>query len=179
MSNNLHQIPAMSTITETNSSEVNTSLEDDVNTQTIKTTFSIEEIQELLPHRYPFLLVDRIIDYVPGKKAVGIKNVTFNEPQFQGHFSGRSLMPGVLIIEAMAQVGGVVMTQMPDSKGGLFVFAGIDKVRFRRQVIPGDQLVMTVELLWVKQRRFGKMHGRAEVDGQLAAEGELMFSLIN
>lgn len=179
MSNNLHQIPAMSTITETNSPEVNTSLEDDVNTQTIKTTFSIEEIQELLPHRYPFLLVDRIIDYVPGKKAVGIKNVTFNEPQFQGHFPGRSLMPGVLIIEAMAQVGGVVMTQMPDSKGGLFVFAGIDKVRFRRQVVPGDQLVMTVELLWVKQRRFGKMHGRAEVDGQLAAEGELMFSLIN
>ncbi|MDB9308748.1 3-hydroxyacyl-ACP dehydratase FabZ [Aphanizomenon sp. CS-733/32] len=166
----------MSTITEPNSQEVNTSSEDK---QTIKTTLTIEEIQELLPHRYPFLLVDRIIDYVPGKKAVGIKNVTFNEPQFQGHFPGRSLMPGVLIIEAMAQVGGIVMTQMPDSKGGLFVFAGIDKVRFRRQVVPGDQLVMTVELLWVKQRRFGKMQGRAEVDGQLAAEGELMFSLIS
>ena len=169
----------MSTITEPNSQEVNTSSEDNTNTQTIKTTFSIEEIQELLPHRYPFLLVDRIIDYVPGKNAVGIKNVTFNEPQFQGHFPGRSLMPGVLIIEAMAQVGGIVMTQMPDSKGGLFVFAGIDKVRFRRQVVPGDQLVMTVELLWVKQRRFGKMQGKAEVNGQLAAEGELMFSLIS
>ncbi|MTJ48641.1 3-hydroxyacyl-ACP dehydratase FabZ [Dolichospermum sp. UHCC 0259] len=169
----------MSTITESNAQEVNTSSEDNVNTQTIKTTLTIEEIQELLPHRYPFLLVDRIIDYVPGKKAVGIKNVTFNEPQFQGHFPGRSLMPGVLIIEAMAQVGGIVMTQMPDSKGGLFVFAGIDKVRFRRQIVPGDQLVMTVELLWVKQRRFGKMQGRAEVDGQLAAEGELMFSLIS
>ncbi|MFM7405291.1 MAG: 3-hydroxyacyl-ACP dehydratase FabZ [Cuspidothrix sp.] len=165
----------MSTIAETNSTEVNPSLELEV----IKTTFSIEEIQDLLPHRYPFLLVDRIIDYVPGKKAVGIKNVTFNEPHFQGHFPGRSLMPGVLIIEAMAQVGGVVMTQMPDAAGGLFVFAGIDKVRFRRQVVPGDQLVMTVELLWVKQRRFGKMQGRAEVDGQLAAEGELMFSLIS
>jgi 3-hydroxyacyl-[acyl-carrier-protein] dehydratase len=169
----------MSTITEADSQEVNTSSEDNTNTQTIKTTFSIEEIQELLPHRYPFLLVDRIIDYVPGKKAVGIKNVTFNEPQFQGHFPGRSLMPGVLIIEAMAQVGGVVMTQMPNSQGGLFVFAGIDKVRFRRQIVPGDQLVMTVELLWVKQRRFGKMQGRAEVDGQLAAQGELMFSLIS
>ncbi|HCQ21376.1 3-hydroxyacyl-ACP dehydratase FabZ [Aphanizomenon flos-aquae NRERC-008] len=169
----------MSTITEADSQEVNTSSEDNTNTQTIKTTFSIEEIQELLPHRYPFLLVDRIIDYVPGKKAVGIKNVTFNEPQFQGHFPGRSLMPGVLIIEAMAQVGGVVMTQMPNSQGGLFVFAGIDKVRFRRQIVPGDQLVMTVELLWVKQRRFGKMQGRAEVDGKLAAEGELMFSLIS
>ena len=101
---------------------------------------------------------------------MGIKNVSFNEPQFQGHFPGRSLMPGVLIIEAMAQVGGVVMTQMPDSQGGLFVFAGIDKVRFRRQVVPGDQLVITVELLWVKQRRFGKMQGKAEVNGQLAAE---------
>ncbi len=92
----------MSTITESNSPSAS-------NSQTIKTTFSIEEIQELLPHRYPFLLVDRIIDYVPGKKAVGIKNVSFNEPQFQGHFPGRSLMPGVLIIEAMAQVGGVVI----------------------------------------------------------------------
>jgi 3-hydroxyacyl-[acyl-carrier-protein] dehydratase len=152
------------------------------NTETtpeIKTTFSSEEIQKLLPHRYPFLLVDKIIDYVPGKRAVGIKNVTINEPQFTGHFPGRPLMPGVLIVEAMAQVGGVVMTQLPGLEGGLFVFAGIDKVRFRRQVVPGDQLVMTVELLWIKQRRFGKMQARAEVDGQLAAEGELMFSLIN
>ncbi|WP_066379373.1 MULTISPECIES: 3-hydroxyacyl-ACP dehydratase FabZ [unclassified Anabaena] len=148
-------------------------------TPEIKTTFSSEEIQKLLPHRYPFLLVDKIIDYVPGKRAVGIKNVTINEPQFTGHFPGRPLMPGVLIVEAMAQVGGVVMTQLPELEGGLFVFAGIDKVRFRRQVVPGDQLVMTVELLWIKQRRFGKMQARAEVDGQLAAEGELMFSLVN
>jgi 3-hydroxyacyl-[acyl-carrier-protein] dehydratase len=88
-------------------------------------------------------------------------------------------MPGVLIVEAMAQVGGVVMTQMPDIPKGLFVFVGIDKVRFRRQVVPGDQLIMTVELLSIKQRRFGKMQGRAEVDGQLAAEGELMFSLVS
>ncbi|MDF5736256.1 MULTISPECIES: 3-hydroxyacyl-ACP dehydratase FabZ [unclassified Nostoc] len=145
----------------------------------IKTTFTCEEIQKLLPHRYPFLLVDKIIDYVPGKKAVGVKNVTINEPYFQGHFPGRSLMPGVLIVEAMAQVGGIVLTQISPAEGGLFVFAGIDKVRFRRQVVPGDQLVMTLELLWVKQRRFGKMQGRAEVDGQLASEGELMFSLIN
>jgi 3-hydroxyacyl-[acyl-carrier-protein] dehydratase len=145
----------------------------------IKTTFISEEIQKLLPHRYPFLLVDKIIDYVPGKKAVGVKNVTINEPHFQGHFPERPLMPGVLIVEAMAQVGGIVLTQMSSVEGGLFVFAGIDKVRFRRQVVPGDQLVMTVELLWVKQRRFGKMQGRAEVDGQLACEGELMFSLVN
>jgi 3-hydroxyacyl-[acyl-carrier-protein] dehydratase len=145
----------------------------------IKTTFTVEEIQALLPHRYPFALVDRIIDFVPGKLAVGIKNITFNEPQFQGHFPGRPIMPGVLIVEAMAQVGGVVLTQMADVKDGLFMFAGIDKVRFRRPVVPGDQLVMTVELLSVKARRFGKMHGRAEVDGQLACEGELMFALVD
>jgi 3-hydroxyacyl-[acyl-carrier-protein] dehydratase len=144
----------------------------------IKKVFSIEEIQKILPHRYPFALVDKIIDFIPGKSAVGVKNVTVNEPQFQGHFPGRPIMPGVLIVEAMAQVGGVVMTQVPELEGGLFLFAGIDKVRFRRQVVPGDQLVMTVELLWVKQRRFGKMQARAEVDGQLACEGELMFSLV-
>ena len=144
----------------------------------LKKTFTSEEIQALLPHRYPFALVDRIIDYIPGEKAVGIKNVTINEPQFQGHFPGRPLMPGVLIVAAMAQVGGVVLTQMPEAEGGLFVFAGIDKVRFRRQVVPGDKLVLTVELLWVKQRRFGKMLGKAEVDGQLAAQGELMFSRV-
>jgi 3-hydroxyacyl-[acyl-carrier-protein] dehydratase len=140
---------------------------------------TVEEIQKLLPHRYPFALVDRIIDYVPGKKAVGIKNVTFNEPHFQGHFPDRPIMPGVLIIEAMAQVGGVVLTQMADLHGGLFMFAGIDGVRFRRPVVPGDQLIMTVELLSVKRRRFGKMQGRAEVDGHLAAEGEFMFSLVD
>jgi len=147
-------------------------------TPTHPTTFSVEEIQKLLPHRYPFALVDRIIDYVPGKKAVGIKNVTVNEPHFQGHFPGRPIMPGVLIVEAMAQVGGVVMTQMPGMDGGLFVFAGIDKVRFRRPVVPGDRLQMTVELLRLRGRRLGKMHGRAEVDGCLVTEAELMFSLL-
>ncbi|MEB3356818.1 MAG: 3-hydroxyacyl-ACP dehydratase FabZ [Synechococcales bacterium] len=135
------------------------------------------DIQKLLPHRYPFLLVDRIIDYVPGERAVGIKNVTANEPQFQGHFPGKPIMPGVLLIEAMAQVGGIVLTQMLDAGETLFLFAGMNKVRFRRQVIPGDQLVMTVELICVKQRRFAKMQARAEVDRQLAAEGELSFSL--
>jgi 3-hydroxyacyl-[acyl-carrier-protein] dehydratase len=145
----------------------------------VKKTFTLEEIHQLLPHRYPFALVDRIIDFVPGKLAVGIKNVSFNEPQFQGHFPGRPIMPGVLIVEAMAQVGGVVLTQMADVQKGLFMFAGIDGVRFRRPVVPGDQLVMTVELLSVKGRRFGKMRGRAEVDGQLACEGDLMFALVD
>lgn len=144
-----------------------------------KTSFTLEEIQKLLPHRYPLALVDRIIEYVPGQRAVGIKNVTFNEPHFQGHFPGRPIMPGVLIVEAMAQVGGIVLTQLPEMDGNLFVFAGIDKVRFRRPVVPGDQLVMTVELLCVKRRRFGKMQASAKVDGSLAAEGELMFSLVD
>jgi 3-hydroxyacyl-[acyl-carrier-protein] dehydratase len=147
--------------------------------ETVPSTLSIEQIQALLPHRYPFLLVDRIIENVPGGKAVGIKNVTVNEPFFQGHFPGRPIMPGVLIVEAMAQVGGVVLLQMADLKDKLSLFAGIDKVRFRRPVTPGDQLVMTVELLTIKQRRFGKMQARAEVDGQLTCEGELMFSLID
>jgi 3-hydroxyacyl-[acyl-carrier-protein] dehydratase len=146
---------------------------------TTKPILTIQEIQKLLPHRYPFSLVDRIIEYVPGKKAIGLKNVTFNEPHFQGHFPGQPIMPGVLIVEALAQVGGVVLIDLLESEGGLFLFAGIDKVRFRRQVIPGDQLVMTLELLWMKQRRFGKMQARAEVDGKLATEGELMFSLVD
>ncbi len=175
----------MSTVTEAKTADVNAPGSSEPTLESVSTqqpeakkVFSIEEIQKILPHRYPFALVDKIIDFVPGKSAVGVKNVTVNEPQFQGHFPGRPIMPGVLIVEAMAQVGGVVMTQVPELEGGLFLFAGIDKVRFRRQVVPGDQLVMTVELLWVKQRRFGKMQARAEVDGQLACEGELMFSLV-
>jgi len=143
----------------------------------IKREYSASEIYDILPHRYPFALVDRIIDYVPEKRAVGIKNITLNEPQFQGHFPGQPIMPGVLIVEAMAQVGGVVLSQIP-GVNGLCVFAGIDKVRFRRPVVPGDCLVMTVELLAIKRLRFGKMHARAEVDGQLACEGELMFSVV-
>lgn len=140
--------------------------------------YSAEQIHALLPHRYPFALVDRIIEYVPEQRAVGIKNVTFNEPHFQGHFPGRPIMPGVLIVEAMAQVGGIVLSQIP-GVNGLCMFAGIDKVRFRRPVVPGDQLIMTVELLAIKRLRFGKMQARAEVDGQLACGGELMFSVVD
>ncbi|MDB9539388.1 3-hydroxyacyl-ACP dehydratase FabZ [Anabaenopsis arnoldii] len=169
----------MAIVTPVNSPDTTTPTSTPEKSTEIKTTFSSEEIQKLLPHRYPFLLVDKIIDYVPEKLAVGVKNVTVNEPQFQGHFPERPLMPGVLIVEAMAQVGGIILKQLPGFEEGLFVFAGIDKVRFRRQVVPGDQLVMTVELLWIKQRRFAKVQARAEVDGQLATEGELMFSRIN
>ena len=133
----------------------------------------------LLPHRYPFALVDRLIEHEIGKKAVGIKNVTLNEPQFQGHFPDRPLMPGVLIVEAMAQVGGLIVAQIPDLPKGLFVFAGIDSVRFRRPVVPGDQLRISCELLSIKRQRFGKIYGEAKVDDQLVCSGELMFSLLS
>lgn len=144
----------------------------------IKTTLNIQEIHQLLPHRYPFALVDRVIDYVPGEKAVGIKNVTFNEPFFPGHIPDFPLMPGVLMVEAMAQVGGLILVQIPGMAGKFFAFAGIDKVRFRRPVVPGDRLTMTVELLSFKQKRIAKMQGKAEVDGELAVKGEMLFSLI-
>ncbi|CAE19795.1 Putative (3R)-hydroxymyristoyl-[acyl carrier protein] dehydratase [Prochlorococcus marinus subsp. pastoris str. CCMP1986] len=140
---------------------------------------SSEEILGLLPHRFPFALIDRVIEHVPGKKAVALKNVTINEPQFQGHFPERPLMPGVLIVEAMAQVGGIIVTQMPDLPKGLFVFAGINNVKFRRPVVPGDQLVITCELLSIKRQRFGKVKGEAHVDGKLVCSGELMFSLVD
>ncbi len=140
---------------------------------------SSEEILGLLPHRFPFALVDRVIENVPGKKAVALKNITINEPQFQGHFPDRPLMPGVLIVESMAQVGGIIVTQMPDLPKGLFVFAGINNVKFRRPVVPGDQLVITCELLSIKRQRFGKVKGEVHVDGKLVCSGELMFSLVD
>ena len=140
---------------------------------------TVEQIHELLPHRYPFALVDRILEYVPGERAVGLKNVTFNEPYFPGHIPGRPLMPGVMQIESMAQVGGTILMQIPELKGKFFAFAGIDKVRFRRPVVPGDQLIMTVELLALKRNRIAKMQGTGEVNGQLAVQAEMLFSLID
>ncbi len=140
---------------------------------------AIEDILGLLPHRYPFALVDRVIEHIPGEKAVAIKNITINEPQFQGHFPERPLMPGVLIVESMAQVGGLIVTQMPDLPSGLFVFAGIDNVKFRRPVVPGDQLIISCQLLSIKRKRFGKVKGEAHVEGKLVCSGELMFSLVD
>ena len=115
-----------------------------------------EQIHQLLPHRYPFDLVDRIIEHIPGEKAVGIKNVTFNEPYFPGHIPGHPLMPGVLQLESMAQVGGTILMQIPELKGKFFAYAGIDKARFRRPIVPGDRLIMTVELLNLKRNRIAK-----------------------
>ena len=154
-------------------------IEDPSNNSKCQTQYTIQEIQELLPHRYPFSLVDRIIDYIPAKKAVGIKNVTINEPFFSGHIPSLPIMPGVLILESIAQVGGVVLTLLPGMKGVFFAFAGIDKVRFRRPVIPGDQLIITVELLTLKRNRIAKMKGECTVDGELAVQGEMLFSRID
>ena len=138
-----------------------------------------QEILGLLPHRYPFALVDKVINYIPGEKAVAIKNITINEPQFQGHFPDRPLMPGVLIVESMAQVGGLIVAKMPELPNGLFVFAGINNVKFRKPVFPGDQLLISCELVSLKRKRFGKIKGEVQVEGQLVCSGELMFSLVD
>jgi len=135
-----------------------------------------QEIQEIIPHRYPFLLVDRIIEFEEGKKAVGIKNVSSNEPYFQGHFPGHPIMPGVLIMEALAQVGAVLMLKMPGYADYLALFAGLDDVKFKRQVIPGDQLRLEVELIKFR-KTFGVAQGKAYVGETLAAEGTLKFFL--
>lgn len=137
-----------------------------------------EEIQKILPHRYPFLLVDRILELEPGRRAVGIKNVTINEPFFQGHFPGDPIMPGVLVVEAMAQVGGVAMLKgLNHPNGSRVYFAGIDRVRFRRPVRPGDQL--RIEVTVTSSR--GKIHKadcRASVGGQLAVEAEITSAIV-
>ncbi len=132
-------------------------------------------IRELIPHRYPFLLVDRVEEVEPGVRAVGIKNVTQNEPFFQGHFPDYPVMPGVLIVEAMAQVGAVGVMTLEDYQGKLALFAGIDGVRFRRQVIPGDVLRMEVEISRLKGR-VGRGKGSATVNGERACEADLMFA---
>lgn len=136
------------------------------------------QIQNIIPHRYPFLLVDKIIEVEEGRRAVGIKNVTINEPFFQGHFPNNPLMPGVLIVEAMAQVGAVAVMTLEENKGKLAVFAGIDSVRFKRQVRPGDTLRMEVELISIR-RGIGKAQAVAYVDDEVACKGELMFGIID
>lgn len=136
----------------------------------------INEIQKIIPHRPPFLLIDRITEVVPGEKAVGLKNVTMNEPFFVGHFPGYPVMPGVLIVEALAQVGSVAMLMVEANKGKLGFFAGIDGFRFRGQVKPGDTLELEVEITRLKGP-IGKGKGTAKVDGKVVAEGELMFAL--
>ena len=141
----------------------------------------VRDILDILPHRYPFLLVDRVLELEPGKRAVGIKNVTVNEPQFTGHWPGNPVMPGVLLLEAMAQVGGIMLLTMlgeDERQDVTAMIVGIDKVRFRRPVLPGDQIKIEA----VMQRRKGNM-GRiyitAHVDDELACDGEFSFALVD
>lgn len=137
---------------------------------------NIEQIKEIIPHRPPFLLVDRIVELEPGKRAVGLKNVTMNEPFFVGHFPQYAVMPGVLIVEALAQVGSVAILALEENRGKLGFFAGIDGMRFRGQVRPGDTLMLELEVTRLKGP-IGKGSAVAKVDGKVVAEGELMFAL--
>lgn len=136
----------------------------------------ITQIKEIIPHRYPFLLIDKILEVEEGQKAIGIKNVTANEEFFNGHFPDYPVMPGVLIVEALAQVGAVAMLKKEENRGRLAFFTGIDKCRFKRQVKPGDQLRLEVEMIRVKGP-IGKGKGIATVDGELVCETEIMFAL--
>lgn len=144
----------------------------------VSVMIDVREIMEIMPHRYPFLLVDRIESLKKGEEIIGIKNVTINEPFFVGHFPGNPIMPGVLIIEAMAQVGGILAFHSSPKEwaGSLVYFMGIDKVRFRKPVVPGDQLRLKLTTIRQKQRVF-KMRGEAYVEDTLVAEAELMAAI--
>ena len=137
----------------------------------------IRDIMRIIPHRYPFLLLDRVVELEEGRRIVAIKNVTINEPFFTGHFPGNPIMPGVLVVEAMAQAGAVLLLHSrPDSQGRVVYFAGLDKAKFRRPVVPGDQLRLEVTVLKLKSRTC-LIRGEATVDGQRAAEAEILSSL--
>ncbi len=140
--------------------------------------FSIQEIMDFLPHRYPFLLIDRIVEFERAKRVVALKNVTMNEQFFQGHFPGAPIMPGVLVIEAMAQAGAVLMlSEMEDRHSKLAVFTGIEAAKFRRSIVPGDQIRIEVDVVSFRPRA-GKMAGKAYIDGKLACEATLTCMIV-
>jgi len=143
-----------------------------------KNMLDIVQIQKMLPHRYPFLLIDRILELEPNKRVVGIKNVTVNEPFFQGHFPGHPIMPGVLVIEAMAQVGGLTFLCNENNSGKILYLAGVDNARFRKPIIPGDQIRFEVDVIFVRSK-IGKISGKAIVDGQVAVEAELTCAIVD
>lgn len=139
----------------------------------------IEEILKFLPHRYPFLLVDRVLSLEKGKSIVAVKNVTYNEPFFQGHFPDLKVMPGVLIVESVAQAGGILLYHsIPNPQTKIVLLSKIENVKFRRLVVPGDQLRLEAEILKLKSR-FCQIRGRATVDGNVVADGEIMASLLD
>ena len=143
------------------------------------TQWDIEWILSVLPHRYPILLVDRVLEMEPGKRIVAVKNVTINEPVFLGHFPGRPVMPGVLLIEGMAQAGGLLLLHdIPDRQNKLLLFASIEEAKFRRPVIPGDQVRYEIEVLRLRST-YCKLAGKALVDGQLAAEAVLSSAMVS
>lgn len=141
----------------------------------METVFDIKSILQNLPHRYPFLLVDRVVSFEKNERIVALKNVTFNEPFFQGHFPDMPIMPGVLIVEAMGQAGGILVIQSlaPENRGKLIYFMGFDDVRFRKPVVPGDQLILELEMLKLRSKVV-KMAGVARVDDKIVAEAKLM-----
>jgi 3-hydroxyacyl-[acyl-carrier-protein] dehydratase len=141
-------------------------------------TLTIQEIMDFLPHRYPFLLIDRVVEFEPTKRLVAIKNVTINEPFFQGHFPGYPIMPGVLVVEAMAQAGALIMlSEIADHGNKLAVFTGIEKAKFRRPITPGDQIRFEVNVLSFRSRA-GRIEGKAFVDGKMACEATLTCAVV-
>ncbi|RXK17620.1 3-hydroxyacyl-ACP dehydratase FabZ [Macrococcus sp. DPC7161] len=143
----------------------------------METILTFDEIKKIIPHRYPFLLIDRIVELEDGKKCTGLKQVSGNEPFFQGHFPEYAVMPGVLIVEALAQVGAVAMLKLEENQGKLAMFTGIDKCRFKRQVTPGDTLMLEVEMTRVKGP-LGKGVAKATVNGELACSCEISFAIL-
>ncbi len=136
----------------------------------------VKEIMEIIPHRYPFLFVDKIVELIPGKSAIGLKNVSIDEPFFQGHFPVEPVMPGVLILEAMAQVGAVAVLSLPEMKGKIAYFAGVKEAKFRKKVVPGDTLRMEVHMTSLRSR-FGVSEAKAYVNDDLVCEATLSFIL--